>query len=465
MKFYFLVIVSCCFNFCALANENIVVKVTVPSLLSDEVGVVIENKAEFPYVVKLRIQNKSNINLDVAKFTTVIEPKTTIKTNLKPSANLKFSNALQWVWNTNIGDYRKDISNSFYQFPFSSNMKIKICQSDDGPLTSHVKGDYAIDLCAPIGTSISSISDGIVFEVIDHHTEGGADPKYFNKSNRIEILNDNGSRTVYGHLSPNSSKVKIGERVKKGQAIGAVGLTGQTSGPHLHLHTNFVNSELAVLNVETKFKNIDGVELKVIYGNYIFDDTDLNSLFESQIERVAVKDFDLYFNRYKSKDSYFWVEQDSKGQAKYWFTEKSENKKFSHLFDETRSIGLLVPKNGELIFLLNSDGDYVRPLYRTTNRIDDDKLNDFEISLEHSKGLFRGYRINGKMVWLESSKSGKSNFRVFTESSRDSDSVTISNSSGDLLLRASYKEKKLKYSRDKGKTWFPLYEIRVLKNY
>ena len=49
MKFYFLVIVSCCINFCALANENIVVKVTVPSLLSDEVGVVIENKAEFPY--------------------------------------------------------------------------------------------------------------------------------------------------------------------------------------------------------------------------------------------------------------------------------------------------------------------------------------------------------------------------------------------------------------------------------
>jgi hypothetical protein len=149
MKFYFLVIISCCINFCALANENIVVKVTVPSLLSDEVGVVIENKAEFPYVVKLRIQNKSNLNLDVAKFTTVIEPKTTIKTNLKPSANLKFSNSLQWVWNTNIGDYRKDIANSFYQFPFSSNVKVKICQSDDGPLTSHVKGDYAIDLCAP----------------------------------------------------------------------------------------------------------------------------------------------------------------------------------------------------------------------------------------------------------------------------------------------------------------------------
>ena len=68
------------------------------------------------------------------------------------------------------------------------------------------------------------------------------------------------------------------------------------------------------------------------------------------------------------------------------------------------------------------------------------------------------------MIWLESSKSGNSNFRVFNESSRDSDSVTLSNSSGDLLLRASYKEKKLKYSRDKGKTWFPLYEIKVLKN-
>lgn len=464
IKITLLVIASFLVHFSAVANESIVVKVTPPSMFSDEVGVVIENKAEFSYVVQLRIQNRSNLNLDVAKLITVVEPKTSLKTNLKPFANLKFSNSLQWVYNTNIGDFTKEKNNTSYKFPLPKDTKVKICQSDDGPLTTHIKGDYAIDLCAPIGTAISSISDGIVFEVIDHHTEGGADAKYFDKSNRIEILNDDGTRSNYGHLSPNSAKVKIGEKVTKGQVIGAVGLTGQTSGPHLHLHTTYINSEFEKISVETKFKNSDGKEQKISYGNYIFQDGDLSSLLSSQIERVAVKDLDLYFNRYKLKDSYFWVEQDGKGQVKYWFDEKNSNLKFSHLYDESRGIGLLVPKHGELIFLLNSNGDFVRVLYRTTNNLNDEKLTDYEISLEHTKGLFRGFRINGKMIWLESSRSNDSSFRVFNESSRESDSVTLSNNTGDLLLKASFKDKKMKYSRDKGRTWFPLYEIKVIKN-
>jgi murein DD-endopeptidase MepM/ murein hydrolase activator NlpD len=38
--------------------------------------------------------------------------------------------------------------------------------------------------------------------------------------------------TLYGHLSRVS--VRCGQRVNGGQPIGAVGSTGQSSGPHLH---------------------------------------------------------------------------------------------------------------------------------------------------------------------------------------------------------------------------------------
>lgn len=51
--------------------------------------------------------------------------------------------------------------------------------------------------------------------------------------NYVMIAHDDGSlMTVYGHLSQVS--VKEGARVTKNQLIGAVGSTGQSSGPHLH---------------------------------------------------------------------------------------------------------------------------------------------------------------------------------------------------------------------------------------
>jgi murein DD-endopeptidase MepM/ murein hydrolase activator NlpD len=80
-----------------------------------------------------------------------------------------------------------------------------------------------LDIAAPKGTSVEATGDGIVLSA------GRAQAGYGN-----EVIIDHGSgiTTTYGHLS--KIFVVAGQEVEKGEVIGAVGMTGRTTGPHLH---------------------------------------------------------------------------------------------------------------------------------------------------------------------------------------------------------------------------------------
>jgi murein DD-endopeptidase MepM/ murein hydrolase activator NlpD len=57
--------------------------------------------------------------------------------------------------------------------------------------------------------------------------------------NYITIDIGNNLYAFYEHLIPNSTKVQIGDKVKKGQIIGLLGNSGNSDGPHFHFYLEF----------------------------------------------------------------------------------------------------------------------------------------------------------------------------------------------------------------------------------
>jgi murein DD-endopeptidase MepM/ murein hydrolase activator NlpD len=79
-----------------------------------------------------------------------------------------------------------------------------------------------IDIVAPVGSPVKAPAAGIV-KVAQRESDYG---------NLIVIDHGNGLTTRYGHLS--GYAIHLGQKVTKGQLIGWVGMTGRTTGPHLH---------------------------------------------------------------------------------------------------------------------------------------------------------------------------------------------------------------------------------------
>ncbi len=84
----------------------------------------------------------------------------------------------------------------------------------------------ALDITADVGTPIVAANTGTVSNVILGTWDGGY-------GNNVYIDSGNGYKTHYAHMS--SVYVSPGQSVVAGKTvIGAVGLTGRTTGPHLH---------------------------------------------------------------------------------------------------------------------------------------------------------------------------------------------------------------------------------------
>ncbi|HEU5219076.1 MAG TPA: M23 family metallopeptidase [Gemmatimonadales bacterium] len=95
---------------------------------------------------------------------------------------------------------------------------------------------YGDDALAVADGIVAAVKDGIVENVpginsravpITLETVGG---------NHVVLDIGHGRYAFYAHLQPGSLRVKVGDRVRKGQVLGLVGNSGNSTEPHLHFH-------------------------------------------------------------------------------------------------------------------------------------------------------------------------------------------------------------------------------------
>ena len=96
-------------------------------------------------------------------------------------------------------------------------------RSCDGCSTDHL----GIDFTPGAGTPVPVIADGVVTEAV-YEGVYGVHVIVQHEINGVTVS------TLYAHLQSGSMAVSVGQQIKRGTIVGAVGSTGQSTGPHLH---------------------------------------------------------------------------------------------------------------------------------------------------------------------------------------------------------------------------------------
>ncbi len=108
------------------------------------------------------------------------------------------------------------------------------------------------------GKEALAMADGTVVTVVDGIPENvpGAIDSLFSPGNMIVVEHAGAVFAVYAHLQPGKMRVKVGAKVKQGAVLGAVGNSGNTSEPHLHVHLQDAASLEAAWGVNPVFPNV-----------------------------------------------------------------------------------------------------------------------------------------------------------------------------------------------------------------
>jgi hypothetical protein len=129
------------------------------------------------------------------------------------------------------------------QLHFAQRYAIDWMQLDDQGRLIH--GDPSdVHSYTAYGADVLAVANGTVVATLDTLDEqvppNLPDPKTITVQNvlgnHVVLDINNGLFAFYAHLQKGSVRVKLGDQVKRGEVLGKLGNSGNTSAPHLHFH-------------------------------------------------------------------------------------------------------------------------------------------------------------------------------------------------------------------------------------
>lgn len=213
-------------------------------------------KIEFK-VTNLKIEGGNN-NIYVIDANS----KGNLLTSLKISnKKRKYKVSSRYWTNYGIHNNQEYDKNYRYNLPFRTSNKFEVYQGYNGSF-SH-QNENSLDFTMPIGTDLMAVRDGIVIKVIDKNRKNCGKEECKKYNNLIIIYHPDGTFAEYTHIKQYGAKVKVGDKVSKGQLIGYSGNVGWSTGPHLHL-VIFNQNLNRRKTLKTKFKTGDGSTIEYL---------------------------------------------------------------------------------------------------------------------------------------------------------------------------------------------------------
>ncbi|MCI4667671.1 MAG: M23 family metallopeptidase [Bacteroidia bacterium] len=230
------------------------------SFKADSLVVKVENEILCPIFLKASSEDSSLqalLNLRFPIFLKPLQDSTIVEPGFESFQEEKIS------FRYTLGDHRIAPEDTTISIPFPKGKAYKVIQGYHGSYShSSSFSRYAVDFAMAVGDTITAAADGYVVGVIEDYKHGGRDRKWRPYANWVTVFHpDKNIFTQYVHLQYKGSLVEVGDTVKTNQPIAISGLTGFTSGPHLHFNVLKATEEGFVSIPCTYYKNIPGQRL------------------------------------------------------------------------------------------------------------------------------------------------------------------------------------------------------------